>query len=145
MQEIGEDHPERKRGTRKVPAIERAGGGSGASGAHTNTELIRVLIPMLGGPGGLSALPAGIAKALETAREENSGWRPPTAARPAQRNCALGPGLLGLNCGSSDPYRAANPNYQNCSFSAKMRIMSVLCGASSACSCFAEPARDCPN
>ena len=65
-------------------------------------------------------------------------WKPPervatpTAARPAQRNCALGPELLGLNWGSSDPYRAANPNYQNCSFSAKMRITSVLCGASSA-------------
>ena len=53
----------------------------------------------------------------------------PTAARPAQRNCALGPELLGLNWGSSGPYRAANPDYQNCSFSAKMRIMSVLCGA----------------
>ena len=65
-------------------------------------------------------------------------WKPPervatpTAARPAQRNCALGPELLGLNWGSSEPYRAANPNYQNCSFSAKMRITSVLCGASSA-------------
>ena len=56
----------------------------------------------------------------------------PTAARPAQRNCALGPGLLGLNWGSSGPYRAANPDYQNCSSSAKMRITSVLCGASSA-------------
>ena len=65
-------------------------------------------------------------------------WKPPekvatpTAARPAQRNCALGPGLWGLNWGSSGPYRAANPNYQNYSFSAKMRITSVLCGASSA-------------
>ena len=61
-------------------------------------------------------------------------WKPPervatpTAARPAQRNCALGPGLWGLNWGSSGPYRAANPDYRNCVFSAKMRIMSVLCG-----------------
>ena len=65
-------------------------------------------------------------------------WKPPervatpTAARPAQRNCALGPGLWGLNWGSSGPYRAANPDYRNCVFSAKMRKMSVLCGASSA-------------
>ena len=44
----------------------------------------------------------------------------------------LGARAFGVNWGSSDPYRAANPNYQNCSFSAKMRIMSVLCGASSA-------------
>ena len=65
-------------------------------------------------------------------------WKPPervatpTAARPAQRNCSLGPGLWGLNWGSSGPYRAANPDYRNCVFSTKMRIMSVLCGASSA-------------
>ena len=87
---------------------------------------------MLAGPGGLNALPAGIANALETARVENSGVATPTAARPAQRNCALGPELWGLNWGSSGPYRAANPEYQNGSFSAKMRITSVLCGASSA-------------
>ena len=61
-------------------------------------------------------------------------WKPPervatpTAARPAQRNCALGPGLLGLNWGSSGPYRAANPTYQNFSSAPKMRMFHVLCG-----------------
>ena len=52
-------------------------GGDGASGAHTNTELIRVLISTLAGPGGLNALPAGIAKALETAREGGDPHRSP--------------------------------------------------------------------
>ena len=54
-----------------------------------------VLSSKLAGPGGLNALPAGIANALETARVENSGVATPTAARPAQRNCALGPELGG--------------------------------------------------
>ena len=62
-------------------------------------------------------------------------WKPPervatpTAARPAQRNCALGPKLLGLNWGTSGRYWAANPNYQNYRFSTKMRRTSVLCAA----------------
>ena len=65
----------------------------------------------------------------------------PTAARPAQRNCALGPGLWGLNWGSSGPYRAANPHYQNSSSAPKMRIVSVLRGASSARNCFARTSK----
>ena len=37
----------------------------------------RDFVSPLAGPGGLNALPAGIAKALESTRGENSGWRPP--------------------------------------------------------------------
>ena len=42
----------------------------------------------------------------------------------------LGARASGLNWGTSGLYRAANPTYQNHSFSAKMRIASVLRGFS---------------
>ena len=59
------------------------------------------------------------------------GWRPPPPPGLHSGTAPWGPGF-GSNWGSSGPYRAANPDYQNCSSSAKMRITSVLCGASSA-------------
>ena len=76
--------------------IERAAaGGSGASGAHTNTELIAVLISMLAGLRRLYAAPAGIAKTLETARLEASRWRPPPPPGLHSGTAPWGPGVWG--------------------------------------------------
>ena len=76
--------------------IERAGrGANGASGATHNSELMPVLISTLAGPGGLNALPAGIAKALESARGENSGWRPPPQPGLHSGTAPWGPSFWG--------------------------------------------------
>ena len=76
--------------------IERAGRAlGGASGAHTDTELICVLISMGAGLRRLYAAPASIPKTLETARLEASRWRPPPQPGLHSGTAPWGPGFWG--------------------------------------------------
>ena len=81
----------------KIPVIERAGREATAQAERHTKEAFDVLNSPLAGPGGLNALPAGIAKALESTRGENSGWRPPPQPGLHSRTapCQWGPSFEG--------------------------------------------------
>ena len=110
--------------------VERAGGGRWRRERSDKEFRTHVCIDLSDGrPEALKCAPGrhrdeSRIASLEPSRKAN----PPAAAPACTAGPCLGAGFWGLNWGTSDPYRAANPTYQNSSFRAKMRLTSVLCG-----------------